>query len=371
MFSVKSDNIQTKQGTDFSSFESPAERWGGKRDVLSMRVQLGHSYSEIISIENLLGAWREFIRGKKSKLDVIAFSLRLMDNLLELHSDLANHTYRHGPYQAFSIHDPKPRDIHKASVRDRLLHHAIYRILYPFFDKTFIADSYSCRVGKGTHRALNRFREFGNVVSKNNTRTCWVLKCDIRKFFASVDQAALFDILKKYIPDEDILALLQEIVGSFCSTALGKGLPLGNLTSQLLVNIYMNKFDQFAKHTLKAKYYIRYADDFVIFSEDQYRLGTLIPRISEFLESQMKLKLHPDKVSIKTLASGMDFLGWVHFPDHRVLRTATKRRMMRRLSIADSSETRNSYLGLLRHGNSYKLQREAGLAAHPIEVRPQ
>ena len=150
-----------------------------------MKIQLAHSFEDIIGTENLLGAWREFLKGKRSKNDVQEFSFRLMDNILSLHNDLARHAYEHGAYKAFNISDPKPRNIHKATVRDRLLHHAIYRILYQFFDKVFIPDSYSCRKGKGTHKALNRFRAFAYKVSQNNTKTCWVLKCDVKKFFAS------------------------------------------------------------------------------------------------------------------------------------------------------------------------------------------
>ena len=134
-------------------------------------------------------------------------------------------TYRHGSYHAFNISDPKPRKIHKAGVRDRLLHHAVYRMFYPFFNRTFIPDSYSCRVGKGTHKAVNRFRDFGYKVSKNNTRTAWVLKCDVRKFFASVDQRILMGIVKRYIPDENIIWLVGKIVDSFNSGKPGKGSP--------------------------------------------------------------------------------------------------------------------------------------------------
>ena len=278
-----------------------------------------------------------------------------MDNILRLHADLTMRTYTHGSYQAFNISDPKPRNIHKASVRDRLLHHAIHRVLYPFFDRIFIADSYSCRLGKGTHKALKRFRVFGDRISKNNTKTCWVLKCDIRKFFANIDHEILLDILAKYIQDPDILWLIRNIISSF-ETQPGVGLPLGNLTSQLLVNIYMNEFDQFVKHKLKAKYYIRYADDFVIFSQDKKWLQEIVRYIVLFLHERLCLRLHPDKVFIKTLASGVDFLGWVHFPDHRVLRTSTKRRMLKRLRMNKKQEVAQSYLGLLRHGNTQKLQ---------------
>jgi len=325
-----------------------------------MRTRFSHTYENIIAVDNLLGAWREFLKGKRTKPDVQEFQYRLSDNILALHNELANKTYTHGGYYAFNISDPKPRNIHKASVRDRLLHHALYRQLYPFFDRTFVADSYSCRNGKGTHKAMNRFRSFARKISENNTRTCWILKCDIRKFFASVDQNILMNILRFYIPDGDILWLIGRVVESFSSTGNGKGLPLGNLTSQLLVNIYMNEFDQFVKHKLKAGHYIRYADDFVDFvvlSRDKNYLLRILPQMEIFLRERLKLNLHPNKVSIETLTSGVDFLGWVHFPYHRVLRTATKCKMFRRImEVNDKGETIQSYLGLLSHGNTYKLR---------------
>lgn len=300
-------------------------------------------------------AWQEFLPGKRKKLDVQTFGYRLMGNLLGLQRDLAAGAYRHGPYTHFRIADPKPRDIHKAMVRDRLVHHAIYRVLYPFFSRMFIADSYSCQLGKGTHRAMERFRKFANQVSKNHTRTCWVLKCDIRKFFASIDHATLLGLLAERILDARILALLQEVIQSF-SWVPGTGLPLGNLTSQLLVNIYLTPLDQFVKHRLKAMHYVRYADDFAVLSADQTWLQQLIPTIQDFLQTNLHLQNHPRKVSIHTLASGVDFLGWVHFPYHRVLRTATKQRMFRRLADHPEEATVQSYLGLLQHGNAKKLQ---------------
>jgi len=316
-----------------------------------------HKYKDIIKIENLLLTWERFLRGKKQKKDVVIFQLRLADNLTNLYYSLANYTYKHGAYSAFTISDPKLRNIHKATVRDRVLHHLIYKELYPYFDKKFIYDSYSCRKNKGTHRAIKRFKYFACRVSKNNSRTCYILKCDIKKFFANIDHKVLLDILNSYIPDKQIIWLLKEIIESFSSKP-GIGLPLGNLTSQLFVNIYMNEFDQFVKHELKIKYYIRYADDFVVLSDDKKWLEKQIFVIQGFLFKELKLELHPDKVSIKTLASGVDFLGWVNFPYHRVLRTTTKRRMLRRIVKSLAPETLNSYLGLLRHGNTGKLQKE-------------
>lgn len=322
-----------------------------------MAIKLTHTYENIISLENLLEAWKEFVRGKRSRKDVQEFELHLMDNILELHANLKEKTYIHSDYEAFNISDPKPRSIHKASVRDRLLHHALYRVLYPFFDKTFISDSYSCRKNKGSHMALNRFTALAYKVSRNHTRTVWVLKCDVRKFFASISQKRLIQILEERIADKDILWLLSQIISSFYAKEEGTGLPLGNLTSQLLVNIYMNEFDQFVKHQLKVKEYIRYADDFVLLSASKVELEQLLPRIEEYLRSDLYLTLHPDKVSIRTFASGVDFLGWVHFTDHRVLRTTSKKRMFRRIKeVEGKEESVQSYLGLLSHGNSFKLR---------------
>jgi len=330
--------------------------WGGGFKS-RRRVKFFHKYDDIISIDNLLGAWKEFVKGKSNRKDVQRFERDLMENIISLRRDLVRKTYKHSAYQAFKVNDPKPRDIHKASIRDRVLHRALYRKLYPFFDRAFIADSFSCRNGKGTHKALDRFRGFAYVVSKNHTKTAWVLKCDIRKFFASIDQRKLLETLASYISDKDILALIAEIVGSFFSTEKGVGLPLGNLTSQLLVNVYMNELDQYMKHRLKAKCYIRYADDFVIFSPDREWLQSAVPLITDFLHRELKLRLHPAKISIRTVASGIDYLGWVNFSDHRVLRTATKKRMLKNIKEKEGkSETMQSYLGLLKHGNAHKLR---------------
>ncbi len=311
---------------------------------------------------NLLEAWREFICCKRCKIDVSEFTQNLLLNIRELHHDLRNKTYTHGNYHHFKISDPKPRDIHKALVRDRLLHHALYRRLYPFFDRTFMSDSYSCRNEKGTHRGFCRFSNFAYRASFGHTKTVWVLKCDVKKFFASIDHQILFSVLEKYIPNKEIMWLIREIVGSFCSTKLGVGLPLGNLTSQLFVNIFMNEFDQYVKHKLKAKWYIRYADDFVVLHQDRKWLEFILATIQVFLKGKLGLTLHPNKISIETFASSVDFLGWVNFPNHRVLRTSTKQRMFRNIETkkleGDPDKVKatvNSYLGMLSHGNAHKL----------------
>ncbi len=311
----------------------------------------------MISVDNLLLAWTEFVKGKTKRKDVQEFGYNLMSNIFLLNNDLIHLTYKHSPYQAFNISDPKPRNIHKATVRDRLLHHAIHRKLYPLFDKTFISDSFSCRTNKGTHKSINRFRSFAYKESINNTKTCFILKGDIRKFFNSIDHNILMNILQEYIKDKKIIWLLKEIINSFNSKT-NKGVPLGNLTSQLFANIYLNEFDQFIKHKLKVKYYIRYSDDFVILSQNEEYLREITLKTRYFLENELKLGLHPNKISIKTLYSGQDFLGWINFPDHRILRNTTKKRMFKKIKANPKEEVISSYLGMLSHGNSIKLKKE-------------
>ncbi len=307
-------------------------------------------------MKNLLDAWTEFLVGKKKKLDVQGFKERLLENIRELHNDLVTHQYEHEAYYHFRIADPKLRDIHKASVRDRLLHHAIHRKLYPFYDRLFIADSFSCREEKGTHKAMDRFQKFAGSVSKNNTRTCWVLKLDVRKFFASIDHDVLLSILYRRVPNLETMWLFERVISSFSSGIPGKGLPLGNLTSQLFANVYMNELDQFMKQVLKIKHYIRYADDFVVLSKDRDWLLHQLPKIDEFLWNTLRLHIHPKKIELRTLSSGIDFLGWRHSERYRTLRKATEERMFQNLVEKPTEAVAASYLGLLHHGNAHTLQ---------------
>ena len=322
---------------------------------------LVHEYDSIIEIENLLLTWEKFLRRKRKKKDVIKFQAELATNIVSLYTDLKNKTYVHGPYSAFNISDPKPRNIHKATVRDRVLHHLIYKELYPYFHTRFIYDSYSCRKEKGTHKALDRFKDFARKVSQNNTRTCFVLKCDIKKFFASIDHAVITKILERHINDPNILWLIDQVISSFHTTAPGIGLPLGNLTSQLLVNIYMHEFDMFMKQELRVKYYLRYADDFAILSDNREYLEEVLSKLDLFLKEKLRLTLHEYKVYIKTFGSGVDFLGWVHFPHHRQIRTTTKKKIIRMMRGYPKPETINSYRGLLGHGNTYNLRKSLKL----------
>jgi len=180
-----------------------------------MKVIHDNLFSQIISIENLFCSWNEFKKGKRKKEDVQEFELHLEDNLFNLYEELKSKTYKHSYYTSFFINDPKRRHIHKATVKDRIVHHAIYRVLYPIFDKTFIYDSYSCRNEKGTHQAVLRLESFVRCVSRNYSQSCYYLKCDIKKFFNSIDYNILLELIKKKVNDKETILLIQNILESF------------------------------------------------------------------------------------------------------------------------------------------------------------
>src|SRR3989344_745179 len=348
------------------------DRSGDVGGGLLHKISDESAYERIISLEHLLGAWKEFKRGKTRKPDVQEFDAALEENLFEIHDALKTKTYRPAPYVSFFISDPKRRSIHKACVRDRVVHQALFRVLYPVFNKTFIHDSYSCRLGKGTHRGVRQLARYLRTVSGNHRHTAYALKCDIRKFFENIDHGILIGFLEKRIPDPGTRWLARQIISSFpmskvepCSKT---GLPLGNVTSQLFSNIYLNEFDQWAKHTLKARHYLRYCDDFIILSRDKSELEKRLAIIVVFLHNELKLELHPNKVETIKVRQGVDFLGYVTLPHATMLRASTKNRMFRKLQekkklvqkgvcTEESFEhSRQSYLGVLAHANAQRLR---------------
>ena len=308
----------------------------------------------------MFSAWNEFRLGKENKLDVQEFGLDLEDSIFELHDDLKNNNYVHSPYQSFYLHDPKLRHIFKAKVRDRILHHAIVKVISPIFEKSFIFDSYSSRKNKGTHKAIERFRYFARRLSRNNSRTIWILKCDIKKFFDSVDHDIIIDQVKSKVKSAEAVELVRNIVSSIKTSKKG-GIPLGNLTSQLFSNIYLDNLDQLIKRQLRIKYYLRYNDDFMFLSPDKHFLENLIPVVGAFLKEKLNLELHPQKVTIKNWGQGVDFLGYIIFPHHTILRTKTKQRMLRKirknhrqlktdpLYQKSFNQSFQSYRGILKH----------------------
>ena len=333
-----------------------------------------NAFDRIASLENLFAAWNAFKGNKRNKDDVQRFEYHLEQNIFELHRNLVSGSYRHGSYYGSYIHDPKQRHIHKASVRDRVLHHAIVSVINPMFEETFIATSFSCRVGLGTHKGVDVLEGKARAMAKNGTAPCFVLKCNIRKFFDSVDHDILLGILRKRIKDDAAMRLITEIVESFSSSQSTpfdrKGLPIGNLTSQLFANAYMNEFDQFIKHDLKVKQYARYTDDFAIIASDRVYLENLIEPISRFLNDRLVLELHPKKISIGKLHNGIDFLGYVVFPKHRLVRAKTRHRMFTKFAmkiegyragtVTEGSliASLQSYLGVLSHADAFQLGEE-------------
>ncbi len=305
------------------------------------------------------------------KADVLEFTQRAEENIFRLITNLRNGSYAHSKYIRFSVCDPKRREIAKASVSDRVLHHAICRVLTPIFESSFIFDSYSSREGKGIHKAVHRLHMFAQKVSRNNTKSVWVLQMDIRKFFDSVDHGILLELLKRKIKDKKIIELLEVIVYSY-EKSFGKGIPLGNLTSQLFSNVYLDALDQFMKRSLGVKWYVRYADDIVVLSHDKNFLESCLIEVASFIDAKLKIEMHPRKITLKKWHEGIDFLGYVDFPSHRVLRTKTKRRMLKNIKQSQNNlnaglidgksfnAALQSYFGVLSHCKNTEIKRVIG-----------
>jgi len=319
-------------------------------------------FHDIVSVANLLSAWKEFRKGKRKKKDVAMFEMHLEDNLFQLYEELINDIFELDPYQSFSVSDPKPRKIHKASVRDRMLNQAIFRILYPIFNKSFIFDSYSSRKGKGTHRGVERLFFASRKVTANWRIPGYALKCDVEKFFDSINHEILFSLLKRKIDDPQALNLLRKIIDSF-EKSPGHGLPLGNVTSQLFANVYLHELDRFVKQELKVKYYFRYADDFIILHQDNDILAEFEIKIRDFLWKSLGLKLHEKRTMIRKILQGVDFLGYVILPHALVLRTKTRKRILKKIMQEKKIDEKffrkiDSYLGILKYCKSKSIKKE-------------
>jgi retron-type reverse transcriptase len=235
----------------------------------------------------------------------------------------------------FVVRDPKTRTIHSSAFRDRVVYHALVNILEPIFEKIFIHHSYASRIDKGTHNAVKTFDKFKRKVSKNgqlinkaydaNSIQGYVLKADIKHYFETVDHEILLKIIKRKIRDDKVIWLIQQILGNFETEVKGKGMPLGNLTSQFFANVYLNELDYFVKHELKAKYYLRYVDDFVILHQNKEILEEFKGKVTEYLKN-LKLELHFDKSKIIALREGITFLGYRIFYHYKLLRKSNLRK---------------------------------------------
>lgn len=324
-------------------------------------------FEKMTSLEHLFQSWEYFKRGKHKRKDVQLFGRHLEDNIFQIQEDLSTLRYRHDCYKQFFVTDPKQRLISKASIKDRLVHQVVYGSLNEIMDKKFIYHSLSCRLGKGTRVGVTLLQSMIRKVSGNGTRHCYGLKMDIKRFFDSIDHLILKHLLRGYIQDDKVLKITDTIIDSFSSTSKGKGIPLGNVTSQLFANIYLHELDHYIKHTLHERYYLRYCDDFIILSNDECHLRCLITHIGEFLIKNLKLELHPKKVVLRKLSKGIDFIGYVFFAHHILMRTRTKQRMISRLEKSCNAllegrieavtmdQQLQSYLGILSHTNQHNL----------------
>jgi retron-type reverse transcriptase len=332
-------------------------------------------YGEITCFENLLLAARKAQKSKRFKDATAVFNLNLEKELLRIQRELHDRTYTHGAYHDFLIYDPKQRLISAAPYRDRVVHHALCNVIEPIFDKTFIYDSYACRKGKGVHAAVNRYTAF----AKKNK---YVLKCDIKKYFQSVDHDILFSQISQKITCADTLWLIGEIISSRVDNSITayfrtddlftpyqrkRAIPIGNLTSQFFANVYLNRFDHFVKEVLRCKYYIRYVDDFVVFDNSKSRLHEVKAALNGYLDT-LRLRLHQNKSRIYRVSDGVRFLGYRIFPTHRLVTKDNALRMRRRLkkfsrqyreghiALEQVHQSIQSWIGHVCHADSYHLR---------------
>ena len=310
------------------------------------------NYNELVSLENIFEAWKKFRRGKTGKKDVMNFELHLEDNLFGLYDDLRKFSYNHSSYQHFQIFDNKKRDIYKAEVRDRIVHQIIYEYLVALFEPDFISDSYASRKKKGQYKAINSFRYFIKL-SRENRKPIFILKCDVRKYFESIDQNILLGLIKEKIVCEKTLTVIEKIIFSFNFSYPGKGVPLGNITSQIFANIYLNVLDHYIKKELRCRFYVRYNDDFVILSESFEKLEQIRNKIIIFVKNKLVLEIPLEKTSIRKIGWGVDFLGFTILPRAVLLRNKTKSKIYSNISWKNIY----SYFGILKHCNSYNLKR--------------
>jgi retron-type reverse transcriptase len=333
-------------------------------------------WPQVVSFENLLLAARKAQKGKRFMENTARFNLNLEKELLCLQSELTNESYRPGRYREFTIYEPVRRMISAAPYRDRVVHHALCNVIEPLFEKGFIHDNYANRRDKGTHRAIDRFQGY-----MRNYR--FVLKCDIRKYFPSIDHDILLDILRRKVADKDVMRLVETIVRSsnpqeavldyhpgddlFTPYERHKGLPIGNLTSQFLANIYLNGFDHFIKDEMGCRAYLRYVDDFAVFGNKKDRLWEIKRLIDVYLEG-LRLRLHEKKTRVFPVSSGCEFLGFHLYPNMRRVKRANVDMFRKRLSrmqrqysdgaiaLDTIKQSLNGWLGHVRYANSYKLR---------------
>lgn len=293
-----------------------------------------------------------FKRGKSKKKDVMDFEMHLEDSIFTLHEEVLEGRYRHSLYTQFQVFDSKKRNIFKAKVRDRVMHQILYNYLVSVFEPHFIADSYASRKSKGQYKALETFCYFTRLASYGR-RECTVLKCDVKKYFDNIDHVVLLNLIQEKVTCTKILGLIKEILSSYHANGRSqKGIPLGNITSQIFANVYLNTLDQYVKDVLRCRFYIRYNDDIVlVFQNDENCISTR-DAIRCFAKEKLLLDIPIEKTSIRKLRWGVDFLGFVFLSNGMLLRNATKQKIYAHIH----TENRHAYLPILQHCNAFNLK---------------
>lgn len=291
----------------------------------------GYLFEKIVSFENLLLASKNAIVGKKKKNSVRSFYFNMENEIIDLQKELITRKYYPRPYTQFQIFEPKPRNICSSDFRDRVVHHAICNIIDPLLEKRAIFDSYACRTQKGSHMAVARCQELSRKYK-------YYLKCDIKKYFESIDHEILKRLLKRVFKDKDLLGLLEIIINHKTpNNFLERGLPIGNLTSQHFANFYLGELDHFIKDINRIKGYVRYMDDFISFSNDKDKLQKLLIDIQQFVNKNLKLELKERATIIAPVSEGIPFLGFRVFPQIIRIKRENLIRMRKKIRIKEES----------------------------------
>lgn len=321
-------------------------------------------FPRVWDFENLLIASKKAQRGKRREPDVYAFNAEIEKNLLRLQEELRDETWTPGKYRDFYVYEPKKRLVSAAPYEDRVVHHALCRVLEPIWETMFIYDSYACRVGKGTHAAADRYTQFSR-------RAKYVLKCDISRYFESVRHDVLLGQIGRYVRDRGILDLVAKILASNDArpdAVPGRGIPIGNLTSQFFANVYLNRFDHWMKEEMGHRYYIRYVDDFVALHDDKRMLHDTLSLVEERLGG-IGLAVHAKKRTVFPVTEGCDFMGYRIWPDHRRLRPTTgyhSRRKLRRVAeryrrgeigLDRARSSVMAWIGHVKHADTWGLRK--------------
>lgn len=356
-----------------------------------MTISSGITYNTFLSWDNLWLAYRKAAKGKRGKTPAASFEVNVADNLLVLQQELRDFSYRPGDYHHFRIFEPKQRKISAAPFRDRVVHHALCNLIEPVFDRRFIADSYANRIGKGTHAAVDRLQAF-------NQQYHYCLRMDIVKHFPSLDHAILRDELARVISDEGLLWLIDHILESgenvlkdeylmryfpgddLFAINRPRGLPIGNLTSQFWSNVYMNPFDWFIKRELRCPAYLRYVDDFALFSDNKEQLWHWKNAIMERL-ARLRLTVHEREAQVVQCKDGIPWLGFVVYPQHRRLKRRNAVNFTRRfrhnitryldgeISFAELDASVQGWVNHVRYADTWGLRHHV-FDTHPIRIRP-